>query len=64
MEKYLLRINIVVVDFRWCDQNFESIAEELCEEINTRVLFNTYFRISPPLPVKTAVFMAHSHFVP
>ena len=35
IEKYLLK---EVVDFRWHDQDCASIAAELCEEFNAKVL--------------------------
>ena len=53
---YLLK---EVVDFTWSDQDCASIAEELCEEFNPKVLLSIYFSIPPPahLPIKTSDFM-------
>ena len=42
MEKYLMK---EVVNFRWHNQDCASIAANLCEEFNTKVLLNIYFRI-------------------
>ena len=38
-----------LVCFWWCNQDCVSIATELCEEFNRRVLLNIYFRIPPHL---------------
>ena len=45
MEKHLLK---EVLGFWWRDDDNVSIAAELCDEFNTRVLLNIYFSTPPP----------------
>ena len=53
-----------LVCFWSCNQDFASIATELYEKFNRRVLLNIYFRIPPDLfPWKEANFMINCHFV-
>ena len=55
MVKYLLK---EVVDLRWRDQDFASIAAISCEEFN-----KGSFQNPPPLTAKMADFTTHDCFV-